>query len=175
MADKPLPASPIPPALAGDLAAGKVRPILLYPDPVLFTRCDDAGYLAQPDILTLAADMLATMYAARGRGLAAPQIGVSRRIFVMDAGWRTGQPDPLVMLDPEILWRSVETDTAVETCLSIPDRPLSVTRSLSITLGWYDLQGRHRMRQMSGDAARIAQHEADHLDGRLILKDPDTA
>lgn len=171
MADTPLPAAPIPPVLTGDLAAGKVRPILLHPDPVLFTPCDAAGYLTRPELGELAADLLATMYAARGRGLAAPQVGISRRIFVMDAGWKDGLPDPLVMLDPEILWRSEDSGTEVESCLSIPDHPVSVTRPLAITIGWYDLQGHHQMRQLSGAAARIAQHEADHLDGHLILKD----
>ncbi|WP_378941795.1 peptide deformylase [Paracoccus sp. R86501] len=171
MADRHLPAAPIPPVLTGDLAAGKVRGILRYPDPVLFTRCDAAGYLPQSELRDMAADLLATMYDANGRGLAAPQIGISRRIFVMDAGWKDGQPDPLVMLDPEIVWRSAETGADVEACLSIPDQPVSVTRPLAITIGWYDLQGRHQTRPMSGAAARIAQHEADHLDGRLILKD----
>ena len=175
MADTPFPATPIPPVLTGDLAAGKLRVILRHPDPVLTTRCDAAGYLSQPELRELAADLLATMYAAYGRGLAAPQVGISRRIFVMDAGWKDGRPDPQVMLDPEILWRSSQTGTEVETCLSAPDHPVSVTRPVAITIGWYDLQGCHHVRQMSGPAARIAQHEADHLDGRLILKDPDTA
>ena len=171
MADTPIPAAPIPPVVTGDLAAGKVRPILLCPDPVLFTPCDAAGYLTRPELGELAADLMATMYAANGRGLAAPQVGISRRIFVMDAGRKDGLPDPLVMLDPEILWRSSQTGTEVETCLSIPDHPVAVIRPLAVTIGWYDLQGCHHVGQMSGPAARIAQHEADHLDGRLILKD----
>ncbi len=119
----------------------------------------------------LAADMLATMYAAGGRGLAAPQVGVLFRVFVMDAGWKDGRPDPLVMLDPEILWRSPQMDSGAEQCLSVPDRVVAVSRPVTIDLGWYDLDGRHHLRQMSGTEARIAQHEADHLDGRLILED----
>ncbi|RJE80704.1 peptide deformylase [Paracoccus sp. JM45] len=148
-----------------------VHAILQYPDPRLFQRCDPAGYLAGDNLAGLAADLLGSMYTAGGRGLAAPQIGVLRRVFVMDAGWKAGRANPQVMLDPEIIWRSPETETATEQCLSIPDCPVAVTRPVAITMGWYDLNGRHHMRQLSGPDARIAQHEADHLDGHLILKD----
>jgi peptide deformylase len=171
VAEKTVPAAPVAPVLTGDLASGKVREIVQYPDPRLLQHCDPAGYLAGDDLRGLVADLLATMYAAGGRGLAAPQIGVLRRMFVMDAGWKNGASDPQVMLDPEIMWRSAETETVDEQCLSIPDRPVAMTRPVAITMGWYDLNGRHQLRQLSGPDARIAQHEADHLDGRLILKD----
>jgi peptide deformylase len=161
----------VKPVLTGDLASGKVRQIVIHPDPRLLQRCDPAGYLPGDDLRGLAADLLASMYAAGGRGLSAPQIGVLRRIFVMDAGWKDGTPDPQVILDSEIMSQSSETETAAEQCLSIPDRPVAVTRPVAITMGWYDLNGRHILRQLSGPQARIAQHEADHLDGRLILKD----
>lgn len=159
------------PALTGDLAGGVVRDLVLWPDPRLRTRCEPAGYLSNPELRRLAADLLATMYAAGGRGLAAPQIGVGRRIFVMDAGWKEGAPDPVVMTDPEILVRSPATDAAVEGCLSIPGRPVEVVRAVSIGIAWYDLDGLYRLEQLDGAAARIAQHEADHLDGRLIVSD----
>jgi len=171
VAENPIPAAPVAPVLTGDLASGMVRAIVQYPDPRLVQRCDPAGYLAGDNLAGLAADLLASMYAAGGRGLAAPQIGVMRRMFVMDAGWKLGAPDPQVFLDPEIIWRSPETETAKEQCLSIPDHPVAMTRPIAITMGWYDLNGRHQLRQLSGPHARIAQHEADHLDGRLILKD----
>ncbi|WP_410219451.1 peptide deformylase [Paracoccus sp. (in: a-proteobacteria)] len=159
------------PVLTGDLADGAVRTILQWPDPGLRERCEPSGYLDGPSLRALAADLLATMYAAGGRGLAAPQLGILRRVFVMDSGWKEGHPDPMVVMDPEILARTDETEVAEELCLSAPDRPMAVRRPTGITLGWYDLDGRHHLRQMSGAEARIAQHEADHLDGRLILKD----
>ncbi|WP_228461481.1 peptide deformylase [Paracoccus liaowanqingii] len=159
------------PALTGDLAGGTVHDLVLFPDPRLQMRCEPAGYLSSPELRQLAADLLATMYASGGRGLAAPQIGVGRRIFVMDAGWKSGTPDPLVMADPEILVRSPLTEAGTESCLSIPDRPVEVVRPVSIGLAWYDLDGLYRLEQLDGPAARIAQHEADHLDGRLIVSD----
>ena len=72
-----------------------VRRIVLWPDPVLMRRADPVGTIDDA-VRTLAADMLDTMYAAPGRGLAAPQVGVSRRLFVMDVSWKTGEPDPIV-------------------------------------------------------------------------------
>lgn len=161
----------IRPALPPHLDSGAVRDLVLWPDPRLRQRCEPAGYLKGPDLVRLAADMLATMYDAGGRGLAAPQIGHLRRIFVMDAGWKIGAPDPLVVLDPEILWRDPVTDVQAEGCLSIPGRPASVERPVAITLSWYDLEGCHHRRQMTQASARIAQHEVDHLDGRLIIED----
>lgn len=157
------------PGLSGALAGGVCREILLAPHPLLRALSQPAGYLSAPGLQRLAADLLATMYAAGGRGLAAPQIGELRRVFVMDAGWKAGRPDPQVMLDPDILTRSDEVETRDEACLSIPGQPVAVARPVGITLAWYDLEGLHHQRVLSGGEARIAQHEIDHLDGRLIL------
>jgi len=159
------------PLLTGDLAGGTVRALVFWPDPRLRQRCEPAGYLPRRDQRRLVADLLETLYHAAGRGLAAPQVGAMWRVFVMDAGWKAGRPEPLVALDPEILSSSETTEIAEEQCLSIPGRPVLVRRPRTITLGWYDLDGRHHLRQMSGPEARIAQHEVDHLDGRLIVED----
>ncbi|AUH35229.1 peptide deformylase [Paracoccus tegillarcae] len=152
-----------------------MQPIILHPDPVLTSRCAPAGYLNGPELYQLAADLLATMYAAEGRGLAAPQIGILRRIFVMDASWKTGTPEPLVLVDPEIIARNGPIETVEERCLSIPDQPVSVARASQIEMQWFDLTGHAQFRKMAGDLARIAQHEADHLDGKLIVDDPQLA
>ena len=80
------------------------------------------------DLALLVAEMLATMYAAPGRGLAAPQVGVSQRVFVIDTTWKDGDPDPQAFVNPQIIARSKTTATAVEACLSIPDRAFAVTR-----------------------------------------------
>ncbi|WP_295046266.1 peptide deformylase [uncultured Paracoccus sp.] len=163
-------AAPVAMAVPG---GGHVLPIVLHPDPVLRMRCDPAGDLTNAQIRQLSADLLATMYAAGGRGLAAPQLGILRRAFVMDAGWKEGAPAPLVLLDPEIAARpDAEMEEAVERCLSIPDRPVMVRRPLAVRICWYDLDGVQHRRVMTGIEARIAQHEADHLDGRLILDFP---
>lgn len=152
-----------------NLSDGRVQPILIWPDPVLSARAEPAGYMGGPELRRLAADLLATMYDAGGRGLAAPQIGILRRIFVMDAGWKHGAPDPLVMLDPEIALFSDAEDEAEEACLSIPGQPVAVTRPTGIEILYYDLEGRRISRAMQGIPARIAQHEYDHLEGRLIV------
>ena len=80
-----------------------VLPILTYPDRRLTQRCVEIAAVTQ-DIHDLAADMLETMYAAKGRGLAGPQVGAMLRIFVMDVGWKDGEPTPLVMINPDLLW-----------------------------------------------------------------------
>lgn len=156
----------------GELAGGTVRPLLRHPDPSLRLRCEPAGFMTGTAAKALACDLLATMYAAGGRGLAAPQIGVLRRVFVMDEGWKDGASMPLVALDPEILAWSDDWAVDVENCLSIPGRPVAMRRAVAIQMGCFDLDGLWHCHHLSGAAARIAQHEADHLDGRLIVDLP---
>ncbi len=153
------------PDLAALAARGRVLPILIHPDAFLRRVC--AGLPDDP--AQVAADMLATMYAAPGRGLAAPQVGLPFRMFVLDTGWKEGEPAPLVALEPEIVDPSDELATFTEGCLSIPDRPVAVTRPAEVTLRWTDLTGTRHERRLTGIEAVCAQHEADHLDGRLIV------
>lgn len=159
----------IAPNLPIALAGGTVRDVLIYPDPMLRECCAPSGYLCGLELTRLAADLLATMYNAGGRGLAAPQIGVMRRVFVMDATWKDGVSDPVVMMDPEIMSASDAQVSMPEQCLSIPDHPVEVTRPDSIEIAWYDLRGLFHHQTLTGIAARIAQHEIDHLSGRLIV------
>ena len=143
-------------------------PIVHVPDPVLrrvclpVTRIDD-------DLRHLAGDMLETMYAAPGRGLAAPQVGVALRLFVFDTGWRDGTPSPRICLNPEIVAASDTLVTREEGCLSIPGIPARIARPAGITLRWTDLSGVTIEETLSGFDATAAQHELDHLNGRLIL------
>jgi peptide deformylase len=142
-----------------------VLPILRWPDPRLSQVC----LPVEGDVSGLAADMLDTMYGAPGRGLAAPQVGVLRRLFVMDTEWRTGQPDPMVCTNPAILWRSDTRVEGAEGCLSIPGPSVPVTRATRIRLGWTGLDGAPHEALLDGFAAICAQHECDHLDGILTL------
>lgn len=146
-----------------------IRSILIHPDPRLKTVCDPVGRVT-PDIETLAADMLATMYDAPGVGLAAPQVGVLARLFVMDC---TKDPDapraPLVMIDPEIVGTSEALNVYEEGCLSIPDQYAEVTRPAEVRMRWTGLDGRVQERDFDGLWATCAQHELDHLDGRLFI------
>ncbi|MEL7098082.1 MAG: peptide deformylase [Pseudomonadota bacterium] len=145
-----------------------IHPILRHPDPVLTTPCALVGEITD-DIRTLAANMLETMYAAPGRGLAAPQIGVSFRLFVMDPGWKEGRPEPLVAINPSITPLGEDMATADEGCLSIPGITTAITRPARILLNYIDTEGRRHSTELTGFAAACAQHEADHLDGILTL------
>jgi peptide deformylase len=145
-----------------------VLPIRLWPDPVLsraaapVTSFDDA-------LRRLAADMFETMYAAPGRGLAAPQVGVAGRLFVMDVGWKDGTPTPLAVVNPVLSDASAGTALLGEGCLSIPGLVTDIARPVEVTLAWQDLDGRPHRQRLTGFAARCAQHEADHLDGIVTL------
>jgi peptide deformylase len=143
-------------------------PIVRYPDPVLRQVCLPVHHIDE-DLRQLAADMLDTMYAAPGRGLAAPQIGIALRLFVMDPTWKDGIPAPRVCLNPEILAVSDDDATRDEGCLSIPGIPVRVTRPAEVTLRWTDLAGVVMEERLTGFAATVAQHELDHLNGRVIL------
>jgi peptide deformylase len=143
------------------------RPILRWPDPALSQPC--APVAPGEDVAGLAADMLETMYAAPGRGLAAPQIGVLKRLFVMDVTWKTGTPDPVVCINPEILWRSDEMAAGPEGCLSIPGPTTMIRRATSVRMRWTAPDGVAREEVLTGFAAICAQHEYDHLDGILTL------
>lgn len=142
--------------------------ILRYPDARLRRPCLPVG---APDgaVRQLAAEMLETMYAAKGRGLAAPQVGVLKRLFVIDPGWKKEAPAPLVCLDPEILDASDEQIIGPEGCLSIPGVPVNVARPAWVVLRWRDLDGQMQTDHLTGAAAVCAQHELDHLNGRLII------
>ena len=113
--------------------------------------------------------MLETMYAAPGRGLAGPQVGVLRRIFVMDCTWKEGAPTPRICLNPQILAASDRLAVMTEGCLSIPGVPASVARPDWIVLGWSDLDGAQHEARFAGFEAVCAQHELDHLNGRLCI------
>lgn len=145
-----------------------VLSILGWPDPRLSQVCAPVG-TAGDEVRALAGDMLATMYAARGRGLAGPQVGAMLRIFVMDAGWKAGHPSPRIFLDPVIVAASGTEESGAEGCLSIAGITAEVTRPTGITLAWNDLDGVAHREVLTGFEARCAQHEIDHLDGIVIL------
>jgi peptide deformylase len=151
-----------------------IRPIVQVPDPVL--REMAAPVEAFDDGLrALAQDMLETMYEAPGRGLAAPQIGLGLRLFVMDVAWKEGEPEPYVFVNPVVVEASDERVTREEGCLSIPGRTSRVTRPAEVALRWQDLDGAEREGRFDGFAATCVQHEIDHLDGVLCIdrEEPD--
>ena len=148
-----------------------LRPVLQWPDTGLSTPC--AVVAQEEDLETLIADMFQTMYAAPGRGLAAPQVGVLKRLFVMDTTWKEAgdksSGTPLVMINPEILTFGSTLATGDEGCLSIPGVVTSVLRPSSVTLRWQDEARNWQTGTFDGFAARCIQHEYDHLDGLVTF------
>jgi len=144
-----------------------LRPILTPPDARL--RQVAAPVMAFDAALrALADEMTAIMYAAPGRGLAAPQIGELRRLFVMDTGWKdTGHRAPRVIVNPEIVSAGDATQVMDEGCLSLPGVIVPVQRPSEVTLRWQDLDGARHAETFTGFAATCVQHERDHLDGIL--------
>ena len=116
----------------------------------------------------LAPKMLASMYAAPGIGLAAPQVGVGLRLFVMDLQ-ENNLRKPLVLINPEILAQSTETSSREEGCLSIPGQYAEVTRPARVKVRYLDLEGARREVEGDGLLAACLQHEIDHLDGVLFV------
>ena len=114
-----------------------IRPILIHPDPRLKKPCE-AVAVVTPEIRDLAASMFATMYDAPGIGLAAPQVGVMKRIIVMDC-IKEGPPQPIAMVNPKVIWSSEDLSTYEEGCLSIPDQYAEVKRPAAVTVEWLDL------------------------------------
>ncbi len=143
-------------------------PIIILPAPLLraksapIERVDD-------DVRRLAADMLETMYAAPGIGLAAIQVGVPRRLLVLDVSEKEDEQNPLVMINPEIVKLGDELVPYEEGCLSIPDVRVEIERPSSLTVRFIDREGRQQQLDADGLLATAVQHEMDHLDGRLII------
>jgi peptide deformylase len=141
-----------------------VLPILRWPDPRLADTCAPVDGIT-PEIETLAADMLETMYAAPGRGLAGPQVGAMLRLFVMDTGWKEGRPDPIVCINPMLQEVSEDRAVASEGCLSIPGVSAEISRPARVQMIWTGLNGGRFVQGFDGFAAACVQHELDHLDG----------
>ncbi len=115
-------------------------------------------------ILKLIEDMRETTIAAKGAGIAAPQVGSSHRVCIA-----TIQRKLTPLINPKISWKSDEQDTHEEGCLSLPDVWVQVPRSIEILLRYDDTSGKSIERKLSGWDARVVQHEVDHLDGVLIV------
>jgi len=139
-------------------------PIVQWPDPRLSRVCAPVGAI-DADLKRLAEDMLETMYDAPGRGLAGPQVGAMLRLFVMDASWKDGRPAPRVVINPTIVASSEDELAMDEACLSIPGVTTRITRPARVRMRWTGIDGAARDEWFDGAAARIVQHEYDHLDG----------
>ncbi len=146
-----------------------LRPIILHPDPRLKKACAPVSEFDK-GVAKLADDMLETMYDAPGIGLAAPQIGVNAQVLVMDCNDKeVEEPNPLVLINPLVVWESEETSVYEEGCLSIPDIYAEITRPKSVIVRYYDQLGKQMERDFDGLWATCVQHEIDHLNGKLFI------
>lgn len=145
-----------------------IRPILIHPDPRLKKTVDPVAEVTD-EIRALAEDMLVTMYDAPGIGLAGPQVAAMTRIITMDCAPKDGDPDPMVLINPEIMWSSEEMNTYEEGCLSIPEMYADVERPAEVEVRWTTLDGGEASAKMEGLYATCVQHEIDHLDGKLFI------
>ena len=140
--------------------------------PILIRPAEPVSDPTAPEIRRLVADMAATMEDAQGIGLAAPQVHVGLRLFV----WRGGAGNILALINPELEPVGEETEDAWEGCLSIPGLRGSVPRASRIRFRGVDIEGKTVEGEAAGLAARVMQHEADHLDGVLYpMRMPDLA
>ena len=144
------------------------RPIVLYPDPVLLTPTKHVEVI-DDEIKALVADMVETMYAAPGIGLAANQVGAGKRVCVVDLSVGETPGDLKVLINPRLV-ASAGSDVAEEGCLSFPDITLEIERPATATVEAEGLDGATFRIEADGLLARAMQHEIEHLDGKTFLQ-----
>jgi peptide deformylase len=145
-----------------------LREILIVPDPIL-KQVSAPVETVDDELRALMDDMLETMYAAPGIGLAAIQVGVPKRVIVMDLAREGEEPAPRYFVNPEILWASEETAPYEEGCLSIPEIYDEVERPSQVKLRYLNYQGEQVEEDAEGLFAVCIQHEMDHLQGVLFI------
>jgi peptide deformylase len=148
-----------------------LRPILILPDPQLRLKCEPVAAV-DDKIRALMDDMLETMYDAPGIGLAAIQIGVPKRVVVVDVAKREEESagaNPICLVNPEVTWASEELSTYEEGCLSIPEFFEEVERPAKVRVKYLDRDGRECEIEADGILATCLQHEIDHLNGVLFI------
>ncbi len=143
-------------------------PIITLPDPLL-RKASDPVERVDDQLRKLMDDMLETMYAAPGVGLAAVQVGVPRRLVVLDTSGDEEERRPLVLVNPEIVSLGSEMRLHEEGCLSIPDVRIDIERPASLTVRFLDRTGKPQELAAEGLLATAIQHEVDHLNGKLII------
>ena len=145
-----------------------LRRIELYGSKVLRRPADPVDEI-DDEVRALVRDMFETMYDAKGIGLAAPQVGISRRIVVLDVEEESGESNPVALVNPRLASRTAKKDKQAEGCLSVPGVEGIVQRPVSVVVDGMDPEGRSVRLEAEGLFARALQHEIDHLDGVLFI------
>ena len=145
-----------------------LRKILTEPDPILRKKCEP---LEKVDIDTkkLMDDMLETMYAAPGIGLAAVQVGILKRLVVIDISKGEEEKKPIFLINPQIIHQSKKTSVYEEGCLSLPGQFAEIERPAECTIKYIDYNGKEKDLKADGLLATCIQHEVDHLNGILFI------
>jgi peptide deformylase len=144
-----------------------IRPILRYPAPILHQKAVDVPAVT-PEVTALIDDLVETMHGASGVGLAAPQVGLSERLFVIDLSVGKSPSDLIVLINPTFV-RRTGMQLEEEGCLSVPGFHATVARPLHVVVRGLDRNGQERTIEAHGLLARALQHEMDHLDGVLFI------
>lgn len=142
--------------------------IINVPDPLLKTLSDPVGQV-DDELRRLMDNMLETMYAAPGIGLAAIQVAVPKRVIVLDTEGDDEERKPLFLVNPEVTWESSEFNIYSEGCLSVPEHYAEVERPASVKVKYLDYDGKQQEQLMDGLTATCVQHEIDHLDGIVFI------
>ncbi|MDF0695520.1 peptide deformylase [Rhizobium sp. MC63] len=145
-----------------------IKPLIILPDPLL-RQLSKPIERVDADLQRLADDMLETMYDAPGIGLAAIQIGVPRRMLVIDVSREGEEKQPQVFINPEIVKSSDDRSVYEEGCLSIPDYYAEVERPATVSVKYLDREGKEQTVDADGLLATCLQHEIDHLNGVLFI------
>tara|TARA_B100000963_G_scaffold88446_1_gene75978 strand:- start:6052 stop:6576 length:525 start_codon:yes stop_codon:yes gene_type:complete len=144
------------------------RKILIEPDPILRKKSDPLEKI-DTDLKKLMDDMLDTMYQAPGIGLAAVQLGILKRLIVIDISKDDEKKNPLFLVNPEIIHKSKKTSTYEEGCLSLPGFFAEIERPAECNIKYLDYDGKEKKLKATGLLATCIQHEIDHLDGVLFI------
>mgnify|MGYP001188274003 CR=1 FL=1 len=145
-----------------------LRNIIIEPDPILRKKCEPLEKV-DTDTRKLMDDMLETMYAAPGIGLAAVQIGILKRLVVIDISRDEEKKNPIFLINPEIINQSKKISVYEEGCLSIPGQFAEIERPAECTLKYIDYNGKEKELKADGLLATCVQHEVDHLNGILFI------
>ena len=145
-----------------------LRKILTEPDPILRKKCEPLEKV-DTDIKKLMDDMLETMYAAPGIGLAAVQVGILKRLVVIDISKGEEKKQPIFLINPQIIHRSKKTSVYEEGCLSLPGQFAEIERPAECTIKYIDYNGKEKDLKADGLLATCIQHEVDHLNGILFI------
>ena len=144
------------------------RKIIIEPDPILRIKSENLDKVDNT-LRKLMDDMLETMYAAPGIGLAAVQIGILKRLIVIDVSKKEEKKDPLFLVNPKIKYKSEKTSIYEEGCLSIPETFIEIERPKNVLVEYIDIDGLKKEMKCEGLLSTCIQHEIEHCDGKLII------